>query len=223
MVVLLIEDDLTLAGHLVTNLKDHGMLIQHAKSQSELEQSLQSSQSVDFIILDRLLGRFDSKNSLIQLKKKWPQAPILVLSAVCTPNERTDLINMGADDYMGKPFSTQELIARIRALIRRISSSASSYLQFGNLTIDFMKRIISVGSQTGNLPAKEFLLLQTLLNEPGRVWSRSDLLDYVWGISRTADTNVVEATIANLRKKLAEIGSDVSIRNSRNAGYWIEA
>lgn len=222
MTLLLVEDDLTLARHLVVNLKDHGILTHHAKSQLELDENLQGPNEFDFVILDRLLGRFDSKNSLKNIKLKWPHAPLMVLSAVCTPNERTDLINLGADDYMGKPFSTQELIARIRALVRRTAPSSGNFIQVGNLTIDMIKRIVSVGSQMATLPSKEFILLQTLTSEPGRVWSRSDLLDYVWSMPATAESNVVESTIANLRKKLTELGSQVHIRNSRNAGYWVE-
>lgn len=222
MTILLVEDDFTLAKHLIANLKDHGMHIQHASSQAELDQCLLGPGRIDFVILDRLLGRNDSKNCLKKIKFKWPQAPIMILSAICTPNEKTDLINLGADDYMGKPFSTQELIARIGALNRRTSSTTGSYLQIGNVIIDFIKRIVSVESKTATLPAKEFLLLQTLVSEPGRVWSRSDLLDYVWGMAGNAQTNVVESTVTNLRRRLAEIGSSVSIQNSRNAGYWIE-
>ena len=87
--------------------------------------------------------------------------------------------------------------------------------------IDSIKHIVSVAEKGETLPAREFALLRTLAQDPARIWSKDELLDYVWGQAATVDTNVVESTIANIRKKLAELGANVSIRNMRNAGYWI--
>ncbi|MBI2519213.1 MAG: response regulator transcription factor [Bdellovibrio sp.] len=223
MKLLLVEDDIRLAEHLVSNLRDHGFLVKHISDKEGLEYTFGESDKIDAIILDRLLGNFDSKQALPKIRKKWSESPILILSAISTPNERTDLLNMGADDYLGKPFSTQELIARLRALLRRRSTPNENFIQIGNLMINSIKRIISVGDSFDVLPAKEFLLLLTLCQEPGRVWSKDDLLDYIWGHANEVETNVVEATITNLRKKLSEIGANLLIRNMRNTGYWIEA
>lgn len=223
MKLLLIEDDITLAEHLLPNLKDHGFLVNHVANATELKESLQFPEKIDAIILDRLLGSTDTKNLLPQIRKAWPLIPILVLSAISTPSERTDLINLGADDYMGKPFMTLELVARVRALLRRTSVPVGGYLHIGNVMIDSVKRIVSVGETAESLPAKEFLLLKVLCEEPGRVWSKNQLLDYVWGHSTDVDTNVVEATTTNVRKKLLGMGAKVSIKNMRNVGYWIEA
>jgi DNA-binding response OmpR family regulator len=222
MKLLLVEDDARLAEHLSESFKNHGFVVDHVSNQEDLDSAIAVKNQVDFVILDRLLGAHDSKDSLPKIRKRWPATPVLILSAISTPNERTDLINLGADDYLGKPFSTQELIARVRALLRRNSVPAGVYLQIGNLIIDSVKRIISVGSSVETLPAKEFLLLKTLAQESGRVWSRNELLDYVWGLNVDVETNVVEATIANLRKKLGDIHAQISIKNMRNAGYWIE-
>lgn len=226
MKLLLIEDDTKLAEHLVSNLREHGFFVTHLPDQSSLESALEVSSRYDVVVLDRLLGTFDSKVLLPKIRERWPQAPVLVLSAISTPNERTDLINLGADDYMSKPFSTQELVARLRATLRRTAAPttayATNYASIGNMIVDSVKRIISVGDATTSLPAKEFLLLRTLTQEPGRVWSKNELLDYVWGQASNVETNVVEATIANLRKKLTEVGANASIRNMRNAGYWVE-
>ncbi len=222
MKILLAEDDIRLAEHLVSNLREHGFLIKHVSDKVGLECSLADSDKIDVIILDRLLGAFDSKHLLPKMRQKWSGTPILVLSAISTPNERTDLLNMGADDYLGKPFSTQELIARVRALLRRTSAPTGNFIQVGNLTINSIKRIILVGNSFDVLPAKEFVLLLTLCQEPGRVWSKDDLLDYVWGHATEVETNVVEATITNLRKKLSEIGANIMIKNMRNTGYWVE-
>lgn len=221
MRLFLIEDDLKLAQHLCDNLKDHGFHTTAFSSHQEVVEVLNSPLRPDFIVMDRLLGSADSKQLMPDIRKKWPQVPIIILSAISTPNERTDLLNLGADDYLGKPFSTQELIARIRALARRSSTPVNNYVQVGNLVIDSMKRIISVNDKAENLPTREFTLLHTLAIDPTRVWSKEELLDYVWGQSTNVDTNVVESTIANIRKKLKDLDATVSIKNLRNAGYWI--
>lgn len=220
---MLIEDDPRLAEYLTLSLRDRGFEVSHVPDAEHLKLKLAAPESTDVVILDRLLGSYDTKNSLLEIRGKWPKAPVLVLSAISTPNERTDLLNQGADDYLSKPFATQELVARLQALMRRTSGYTPDCTQVGDLTINAVKRTMNTARASENLTAKEFLVLKTLAQHPGRVWSRADLLDSVWGISPLVDTNVVEATVTNLRKKIGEIGSNTSIKNARNAGYWIEA
>ncbi|MBL7544005.1 MAG: response regulator transcription factor [Bdellovibrionaceae bacterium] len=221
MKLLLIEDDKRLSEHLTQNLKDHGFLALNLYTNDEISNILKSNLVFDFILMDRLLNNFDTKTILPLLRQKWPSAPIIVLSAINSPNERTDVINLGADDYIGKPFSSQELIARMKALLRRSANPVGNYIHVGNVVIDFMGRVISVGSKTENLPSREFTVLRTLAIDPNRIWSKDDLLDYVWGHTAHVETNVVESTIANIRKKLEELGATITIKNLRNAGYWI--
>ncbi|MBX2995814.1 MAG: response regulator transcription factor [Bdellovibrionaceae bacterium] len=221
MKLLLIEDDAKLIEHLNESLKDHGFLVQTVSDAEGLRELLRSMSQIDVILMDRLLGHVDTKQFLPQIRQKWESAPIVILSAISTPNERTDLLNLGADDYLGKPFSTQELIARLRAQLRKTSTPPGNYLQIGNLVIDLLKRVISVGERAENLPTREFSVMRTLAQDPERIWSRDELLDYVWGQSAGVDTNVVESTITNLRRKMNDLGADVTIRNMRNAGYWI--
>jgi DNA-binding response OmpR family regulator len=222
MKLLLVEDDAKLAGHLSANLREHGFLVSLLSDEPELQALIDDPPPrIDVIVLDRLLGSHDSKESLPAIRRRWPRTPILILSAISTPNERTELLNLGADDYLGKPFSTQELLARIRALLRRGSAPAGAYLKVGDLILDSVRRVMSVGDASEALPAKEFLLLRALCQEPGRIWNKHDLLDYVWGQAATVETNVVEATVTHLRRRLSDLGTPVSIRNMRNAGYWI--
>lgn len=221
MKLLLVEDDTKLAEHLCESLKDHGFLVTHIASQSELNEALQAPLKIDFILLDRLLGTFDTKNQIPAIRKKWPAVPLIVLSAISTPNERTDLLDLGVDDYVGKPFATHELVARVRALLRRSSVPVGNYLRVGNLIIDSIKHVVSVGDKAEMLPTREFALLRTLAQDPSRIWSKDELLDYVWGQSSSVDTNVVESTVTNVRKKLHDLGANAVIRNMRNAGYWI--
>lgn len=221
MKLLLIEDDERLSEHLIQNLKDHGFLALNLRNQNEISSVLKSNSVVDFILMDRLLNTFDTKTILPQLRQKWPSAPVIVLSAINSPNERTDVINLGADDYIGKPFSSQELIARMKALLRRTASPIGNYIHVGNVVIDSMGHLISVDNKAESLPSREFTVLRTLATDPNRIWSKDDLLDYVWGHAVNVETNVVESTIANIRKKLDDLGATITIKNLRNAGYWI--
>lgn len=216
------EDDQRLQQHISASLQQHGFAVTPVADAHELEEIFFSPVTFQVVILDRLLGAVDTKDLVPRLKTHCPHVPIVILSAISTPSERTDLLNLGADDYLGKPFSMQELIARIRVVQRRSGRAPANFLQLGNTVLDAMKRVISVGENSVSLPTKEFLLLKALSEQPGRVWSRMDLLDSIWGVNPSAETNVVEATITNLRRRLTDLNSNLRIRNMRNAGYWIE-
>ncbi|MBL7664323.1 MAG: response regulator transcription factor [Bacteriovoracaceae bacterium] len=218
--ILVLEDDQKLGQLLSKYLKDKGFDVTLTSNREDFEGKLSNENKL--IILDRLIGESDSKDHLLKIKKKVPTSAIMILSAINTPNEKAELLNMGADDYLGKPFSVQELTARINALLRRSEQSIPSFRKFGNTVVDYSRRTITVDASTERLPAKEFLVLSTLLNEYGRVWNKSDLLDTVWGDNLEVETNVVEVTITNLRRKLSNINSSLQVRNMRNAGYWIE-
>lgn len=223
MKLLLVEDDIKLVELLSGNLKEQGFLVSYAVALNQLLDFINSDINFDIIVLDRLLQSVDTRDLIGQIKKKWPMAAILVLSAISTPNEKAELLNKGVDDYMGKPFSTQELIARIKALLRRYQQQPSTYVQIGNLVLDTISRTITVEGKADVLPAKEFLLLRVLSQDHKRIWSKTELLDYVWGQSSELETNVVESTMANLRKRITDLKANITIRNMRNAGYWIES
>jgi DNA-binding response OmpR family regulator len=156
------------------------------------------------------------------LKKRWPSAAILVISAINTPVERAELLNLGADDYLGKPFLSQELMARMHAIMRRASAAQGNYRKIGDLVLDIPRRILSYGDVYESMPTKEFMLIKLLSEDTGRVFSRNELLDTVWGNAFEVETNVVEATIANLRKRITQLGSRVQIKNMRSVGYFLE-
>lgn len=222
MKMFLLEDDFKLTSHLTELFQDLGFSTEHFASLDPFLERVSQKPEPDFIILDRLIGPHDSKNILAPLRKKHPHVPVIILSAVSTPNEKTELLNMGADDYVSKPFSKDELAARIRVLLRRMNSTNPAFIQVGNLTIDLTKRTVSVNNRQEVLPAKEFMLLHTLSERQGRIWNKHDLLDQIWGQSADIETNVVEATITNVRRKLNELGANVTIKNARNMGYWVE-
>jgi Response regulators consisting of a CheY-like receiver domain and a winged-helix DNA-binding domain len=220
--ILLIEDDTRLTEHISKLLQTEGMNLTAVSTETELESTLAGKEVFQVILMDRLLGNFDMKSKVSDVKRKWSQTPILVLSAINTPIERADLLNLGVDDYMGKPFLSQELLARVKALSRRFSVVPQNYRQMGNTVMDLSKRILSVEDRSEALPPKEFLLFKLLSDDMGRVINRGELLDAVWGNNSATETNVVEATVTNLRKRLQHLGSDLEIKNMRNAGYWLE-
>lgn len=222
MKVLLVEDDIEICQFVSQYLNTKGLAVTTANNRSEIEACLRTKDSFNCIILDRLIENIDTKTLLPEFKKTWPNVPVIILSAISTPEEKTELLNMGADDYLGKPFSAGELFARIQARSRNTQVSQEQYLKYGNTLIDLLKRKVIVNDQQTTLPSKEFLLLQNFMREPGKVWSKTDLLDTIWGTYLKSESNVVETTILNLRRKLTEMNSNLQVKNSRNSGYWIE-
>ncbi|CAO5682746.1 MAG: Transcriptional regulatory protein CreB [Holosporales bacterium] len=217
--ILLVEDDDKLLEHLSTILVQSDYHVSKATSKESLVTALSLGEQYNIIILDRLLLDFDTKTILPQIKALFPESLILILSAINTPNERIEALNLGADDYLGKPFSTQEVLARVNALSRRVKTDQTT---IGNTILHEQSQSISTNDKAEPLTQKEYQLIKKLTQPLNRVWSRSDLLKEVWDIKAEIDTNVVEMTIAKLRKKLSNINSNLKIRNSRHAGYWIE-
>jgi DNA-binding response OmpR family regulator len=222
MKILLVEDDNEISQFVCQYLNTKGVATTTAMNRSDIEAVIRAQEAFNCIILDRLIENIDTKTLLPQFKKVWPNTPIIILSAISSPEEKTELLNLGADDYLGKPFSAGELLARIQARSRNIAPMSEQFLKLGNTVVDMIKRKVLVNEQNIVLPSKEFLLLQILIKEPGKVWSKTDLLDSIWGSYLKSESNVVETTIMNLRKKLSDMGSDINIKNSRNSGYWIE-
>lgn len=220
--ILILEDDEKLRSHLANALGRDGFSVHQAASITDLNDQVHSTSNYDVLILDRLIGNQDSRDSLPAIQRRWPSASKLILSAVNTPAERADLLNRGADDYIGKPFSMVEIVARVRALLRRSTSGAIQFISLGNTIIDLINRHVIVDSRICVIPAKEFLLLRALAQTPGRILNKADLLDTIWGSVSDTETNVVEATVTNLRKRLTDIGSSLAVKNARNLGYWIE-
>lgn len=225
MVVWLVEDETRVAEFLKTELRAEGFFVEHSDSLETVKGVLAAKLfEPDLMVLDRLLKQADSIELLPQIKETFPNVRILVLSAINTAAEKADALDRGADDYLGKPFSSAELLARLRALARRPASVQSpNYLRAGNLVLDTMARVAMIGEKRVNLPNKEFMVLRALIQRPGQVFKKGVLFEQVWDSSTELETNVVEATITNLRRKLEDASANVKIKNMRNAGYWIEA
>lgn len=217
--VLVVEDELRLLEHLTQLLKDEGFEVAPSASIDELERiANQPEDHFDLLLLDRMMHGKDTADLFEKLKASLPLSKILVMSAIDTSSEKIRLLDLGADDYLAKPFDSQELVARVRALLRRDRVN----MQFGNLTLNSESRVIKVDGQEFSLPNKEFVLLRTLLQIPGRVYSKTYLYQQVWDMKTDVESNVVETTVNKLRKRLVEAGASLSIKNARSSGYWVE-
>jgi two-component system OmpR family response regulator len=192
-------------------------------SLEEAKTALETQFTPDIVLLDRMLKGEDGASLIPHLKQKYPTCHILVLSAIGTAEEKANIIDQGADDYISKPFSLSELTARLRALKRRPQSQGLSYLlTFKDVLVDLRSQTAHCKNVKIDFSKKEFLVLVTLLQSPGRVYNKFQLLDKVWDVQSDIESNVVEVTLKNIRKKLKESNSEIEILSKRNIGYWIE-
>ncbi|MBP7844441.1 MAG: response regulator transcription factor [Proteobacteria bacterium] len=226
MQILVVEDDKRVSQFLEQALKAENYQVNLCRNLEELDTfCLQRNQEAPrVVILDRMLGNQDGASRISLIKKTFPQIKILVLSAIDQASEKARVLDMGADDYLAKPFSLEELSARLRLLLRRnVPSDESRDLYIlSNLHLDLKRQQTSVNSKKIDLTKKEFQILSLFLESPGRIFNRFQLLDRVWDMDHLAETNVVEVTIKNLRRKLEEAGSLAVIQSKRQLGYWIE-
>ena len=225
MNILVLEDDPRLEGFLKKSLAAKPWQVSFCRDFSDIESLIAQSKQFDVLVLDRMIGNLDSLDRISWLRSSFPQSRIIFVSALDSSDEKVLALNAGADDYMSKPFSVSELEARIAALSRRKESSQATahlHIEIGNVKIDRLNHYVSIANNRLNLTAKEFKLLYTLSHRPGVVYSKFQLLDLVWDINADIESNVVESTIKNLRRKLENAGASLKITSQRNTGYWIE-
>lgn len=225
MNILLLEDDDEISARLAITFESQGWNIKRQSTLSELLQTLESrSFYPQVIVLDRLIAGADSAGYVRRIKSVFIDSKILVLSAIDTSTEKARLLDLGADDYVAKPYATSELVARVRALARRSTLVTSAELvAVGNLKLNMAVRQVDVDGELVNVSQKEFQLLALLSHHPGKVFPKEVLLEKIWNSRGDIESKVVEATVNNLRRKLEGAGASLVIRNIRNVGYWLEA
>lgn len=217
--ILIVEDETKLLNHLARTVADEGFSAFTCASFAELENILKNPvKRFDVVVLDRLLHGRDSAELLTRIKELLPEIKIMILSAISSGSEKAALLDLGADDYLAKPFSSEELAARIRVLLRR----SLPELKFGNVILNTDKRTAKVNDKEMSLQNMEFTLLRTLIRTPGKVFNKIFLYEHVWEMSTEVESNAVEATVNKLRRRLEEHGANVTIKSMRNKGYWIE-
>jgi two-component system, OmpR family, alkaline phosphatase synthesis response regulator PhoP len=206
--ILVIEDSPDIADLLALHLGDEGYQVEVAQDgRAGLRAALE--QSYDLVILDLMLPGVDGLEICRQLRAAPSYTPILMLTARSTEVDRVVGLELGADDYLTKPFSIRELVARVKALFRRVEaftsqtvSSATAVIRMGDLVIDVERRKVQIGDRPIELTAKEFDLLLHFARHPGRVYSRAQLLDLVWGYGHDGYEHTVNSHINRLRAKI---------------------
>lgn len=222
MRILLVEDEPKMARLIARVLEDERYAVDVVHDGTEgLEAALSGAH--DAVILDRMLPGTDGLDILRELRAEGVSTPVLMLTARGDMPERVEGLDAGADDYLGKPFAFEELLARLRALLRRGDRPvAPESLRFDDVTVDLASRMVLRGGDPVELSPREFSLLETLVRHRGQVLSRDQLLERVWGYDADPAGNVVDLYIHYLRKKLDAPGSrDSLIRTVRGAGYTL--
>lgn len=177
----------------------------------------------DAIILDIMMPGQDGIQVLQELRSRNVQTPVLLLTAKAELGDRVVGLDAGADDYLAKPFATTELIARVRALLRRSSNYTPDVLALGNMTLNCSTYELSVAEQKVRLNNKEFQMMELFLRNSQKIFSTEQLMERIWGWESSAEINVVWTNIAYLRKKLNNLNATVEIKSIRGAGYCLEA
>ncbi len=219
MKVLVVEDEEKLANSLQKGLMAEGYIVDLALD-GDQAQFLVETSSYDLILLDWMIpGRLDGPGLISKWKTDKLTFPILMLTARGTIGDKVKGLDTGADDYLAKPFSFDELLARMRALLRRPRVKEDQTLILNDLTLDPLAKTLLVNEKTIKVTAKEFVLLEYLLRHRGEVVSKERLLSHVWDDQNRVQPNTVETFIAHLRKKLGK--NDNSIETVRGYGYVI--
>ena len=175
----------------------------------------------DVIVLDRGLPDIDGLSVLRLLRSKGISTPVLILTALGAVEERVAGLEAGADDYLPKPFAFAELIARLKALARRPTTTVEPRLSVGGLELDELRHVARVGDRSVDLSAREFAFLGFLIRHAGQVVTRHQILDAVWGAEPDVYSNVVDLYVHYLRRKLAELGEANRLRTVRGVGYTL--
>ena len=221
--ILVVDDEADIANLLGTVLREEGFTVR-VVTDSRQALDVFNSFHPDLVSLDVMMPSVDGISLCLQLRKET-DVPILFVSAKSDPPDRVVGLRIGADDYMGKPFDNNELVARVEALLRRRSYAAVAdrdrrQLRFGTFIIDLGSVQAVRGDSALPLTPTEFKLLRTLAGEPGRVFTRDDLLTGVWGYEPGSDTRLVDVHVGRLRKKLIDGGvTEVQIETARGFGY----
>jgi two-component system response regulator MtrA len=225
--IMVVDDESDIANLLGTVLREEGFSVR-VVTDSRQALDVFNSFRPDLVSLDVMMPSVDGISLCLQLRKET-DVPILFVSAKSDPPDRVVGLRIGADDYMGKPFDNNELVARVEALLRRRSYAAVAdrdrrQLRFGMFIIDLGSVQAIHGDSALPLTPTEFKLLKTLGGEPGRVFTRDDLLTGVWGYEPGSDTRLVDVHVGRLRKKLLDGGvTEVSIETARGFGYKLTA
>lgn len=224
MRLLLAEDTEALARSLAQGLTEEGFTVD-VVGDGVSALHLGTEVAFDVIVLDRMMPELDGLSVLRQLRARGVRTPVLVLTALGEVHDRVDGLDAGGDDYLVKPFAFAELLARLRALLRREHGQTTNRVSMGPLELDLASRRVTVRGDALELTAREYAVLELFLMKPGVTWSRTQLAERLYNEDEERDSNVIDVFVARLRKKLEAAGLPGAqlIRTQRGAGYLFDA
>ena len=222
MRLLLAEDEKELAKALAVILRHNSYSVDVVHNGEDALCYLENAE-YDGAILDIMMPKLDGLSVLKKIRDMGNGIPVLILTAKSGIDDRVEGLDAGADDYLTKPFAMKELLARVRAMLRRRTESADTSLTFGDITLELASCMLSCGESKIRLTNKEFQMLEMLITADGGIISVDRFMDKIWGYDSDTEQNVVWVYVSYLRKKLSGLGSTVVIEAHRNLGYSLEA
>jgi heavy metal response regulator len=223
MRILVVEDEPKVASFLRQGLEEEGYAVDVATDGTAAEELALGGTTYDLVILDVMLPKQDGFAVLRTLREHRMMAPVLMLTARDSVPDRVTGLDQGADDYLTKPFAFEELLARVRVLLRRSAAQRAPVLELADLRLDPATRQVTRGARKISLTAREFALLEYFLRNAGRVLSRPMLAEHVWGIDFDPDSNVIDVYVGYLRRKVDLPGETPLLHTARGIGYVLRA
>ncbi len=218
MHILFVEDEAKIANFVNAGLREHGFVVDYCDNGNEgYNRALDNE--YDAVVLDIMIPGKDGLAILKSLRRAKKNVPVILLTARNELDDRIEGLNLGADDYIAKPFFVEELVARIHAVVRRSVGDRQNILTAGSLKLDCITREVTSDRQVVELTSREFNLLEYLMRSPGRVFTRTQILEHVWGYDFNPTTNVVDVCVQRIRKKLDPIGGAPWLESVRGVGY----
>ncbi|QQO30872.1 response regulator transcription factor [Bradyrhizobium diazoefficiens] len=221
MRILLVEDEAEMATALSSALRRYDMVVDHAPTLADAEEAI-SADVHAAVLLDRQLPDGDGLTLIPKLRARADGVPIIVLTARGELADRIAGLDSGADDYLAKPFAVEELLARLRAVLRRPAGLSPDIIHAGRIAFDVGHREASIDGQPFELPRRELLVLEALIRRMGRTVLRSALEEAVYNFDDEIQSNALDTHVSRLRRKLAEVGAGVEIHGIRGVGYLLK-
>ena len=223
MRILVVEDERKVASFLRQGLQEEGHAVETASDGAEALDLVLDGAGYDLIVLDLMLPRRDGLDVLKSLRQQRIESPVLVLTARDTVADRVAGLDLGADDYLTKPFAFDEFLARVRALLRRSGAPRAPLLTLADLTLDPATRTVTRDKRRIALTTREYALLEYFLRNVGRVLTRPMIAQHVWGLDFDPESNIIDVYVGYLRRKIDAEGEPRLLHTVRGAGYMLSA